>query len=221
MLTPRRRTIDEHLDDPAADRASVARSLRDLRGINRWLGGTLAYRDLVRHLTRRRDAAILDIGTGTSDLLESVPAGTKIGADLKLDHLTYGAASSRNRAIRRVVADALALPFRDESVDVVTSSHFFHHFSDEENLAILRESLRVSRIGVAVSDTRRHWLPLLFTAAVAATPLWGEITRHDAPASVRQGYTLAEAERIAARVGASRWTVVRQIAFRFGVLLWK
>lgn len=221
MLAPRRHTIAEHLDDPAANRASVARSLRDLRGINRWLGGTLAYRDLLRHLTHRRDATILDIGTGTSDLLESVAAPSKIGTDLKLDHLTYGAATSRDGTIRRVAANALDLPFRDDSVDIVTSSHFFHHFSDEENVAILRESLRVARIGVAVSDTRRHWVPLLFTAALAATPLWGEITRHDAPASVRQGYTMKEAGSIAALAGATRWRVIRQVAFRFGVLLWK
>ncbi len=221
MLAPRRRTTAEHLDDPAADRASVTRSLRDLRGINRWLGGTLAYRDLVRRLTHRHDVAVLDVGTGTSDLLESIAAGTKIGADLKLDHLAYGAATSPDRSVRRIVADALALPFRDDAVDIVTSSHFFHHFSDDENVAILRESLRVARIGAAVSDTRRHWVPLLFVAAVAATPLWGEITRHDAPASVRQGYTLTEAAAIAARAGARRWSVVRQVAFRFGVILWK
>lgn len=221
MLAPRRVTTAEHLDDAGADRASVARSLRDLRGINRWLGGTLAYRDLVRRLTHRHDVSVLDIGTGTSDLLESIRVDRKIGADLKLDHLAYGAALARDPSIRRVAANALSLPFRDASVDVVTSSHFFHHFSDEENVAILRESLRVARIGVCVSDTRRHWLPLIFVHALSATPLWGGITRHDAPASVRQGYTAAEAAAIAAQAGASRWTLVRQISFRFGVVLWK
>jgi hypothetical protein len=220
MFAPRRRTTAEHLDDHAADPASVARSLRDLRGINRWLGGTLAYRGLVRRLTPRRDITVLDIGTGTSDLLARIDARKKIGADLKLDHLAYGAALDPHASVIRVGADALALPFRDRSVDVITSSHFFHHFSDDENVAILREWLRVARIGVGVSDTRRHWLPLLFVGAVAKTPLWGEITRHDAPASVRQGYTIGEAEAIARRAGAGRWTIVRQIPFRFGVLLW-
>jgi ubiquinone/menaquinone biosynthesis C-methylase UbiE len=221
MFAPRRLTTAEHLDDHAADPASVARSLRDLRGINRWLGGTLAYRGLLRRLTPRRDVSILDIGTGTSDLLESIDAPRKIGADLKLDHLAYGAALAPRAGVARLAANAMSLPFRDGSVDLVTSSHFFHHFSEEENVAILRECLRVARIGVGVSDTRRHWLPLLFVGAVAATPFWGEITRHDAPASVRQGYTIAEAKAIARRAGAARWRVIRQIPFRFGVLLWK
>ncbi len=221
MLAPRRVTTAEHLDDAGADRASVARSLRDLRGIN---AGSAARSPIATSCGASRtgsDVSVLDIGTGTSDLLESIDVRRKIGADLKLDHLAYGAALARDPSIRRVAANALSLPFRDASVDVVTSSHFFHHFSDEENVEIFRESLRVARIGVCVSDTRRHWLPLIFVHALSATPLWGRITRHDAPASVRQGYTAAEAAAIAAQAGASRWTLVRQISFRFGVVLWK
>ncbi|HEU5162582.1 MAG TPA: methyltransferase domain-containing protein [Thermoanaerobaculia bacterium] len=221
MFTPSRLTTAEHLDDAGADGASALRSLRDLRGINRWFGGTFAYRSLVRRITPRRDITLLDIGTGTSDLLASIDAETKIGSDIKLDHLAYGAALDPGARVIRVVASAMSLPFRDGSVDVVTSSHFFHHFSAEENVRILRECLRVARIGVGASDTRRHWVPLLFVRAIAATPLWGTITKHDAPASVQQGYTIGEAAAIARKVGASRWNVVRQIAFRFGVLLWK
>ncbi|HSN68587.1 MAG TPA: hypothetical protein VLV48_05045, partial [Thermoanaerobaculia bacterium] len=92
MFTPRRLTTAEHLDDADADGPSVLRSLRDLRRINRWLGGTLAYRSLVRRVTPRRDITVLDIGTGTSDLLASIDAKTKIGSDIKIDHLAYGAA---------------------------------------------------------------------------------------------------------------------------------
>src|ERR1041385_1255659 len=93
------------------------------------------------------------IGTGTSDLLESLGGGFRVGLDFKIEHLLGGDGDG----IRRVAGDALHLPFRDDAVDVVTSSHFFHHFSPEENAAILRESLRVARRGVMMTDTRRHW----------------------------------------------------------------
>lgn len=216
MFTPARIESEELLDEHDAPRADMEQSLRDLRRINRYLGGIRVYRALVR---RFQPAAILDIGTGTSDLLESVPhVRTRIGLDFKIDHLLYLREGSR---VLRVVGDAHHLPFRDGAVDLVTSSHFFHHFSPDENAGMLAESLRVARKGVAVTDTRRHYLPLLLVTLLGTLRLVGRITRYDAPASVRQGYTLAEAREIAPRAGAKTSKVIRMWPYRFAILLTK
>lgn len=215
MLTPKRIETEELLDEHDAPRADMERSLRDLRRFNKYCGGVRVYRSLVRELAPQ---SILDIGTGTSDLLEAVPhVRLRVGLDFNINHLRY----VRSDAIHRVVGDASRLPFREGAVDVVTSSHFFHHFSPDENAAILGESLRVARKGVAVTDTQRHYAPLLFVLAISALRLVGRITRYDAPASVRQGYTVAEARAIASRVGAARSRVMRKWPFRFGIVLWK
>lgn len=214
-LTPVRVEVEELLDEHDAPRADMERSLRDLRFINRYLGGTRIYRALVR---RFAPASILDIGTGTSDLLEAVPDVKRIGLDFKIDHLLYERKGSR---VLRIVGDAHQLPFRDGAVDLVTSAHFFHHFSPEENVQMLAEALRVARKGVAVNDTRRHYAPLLFVSLLGALRLVGRITRFDAPASVRQGYTLDEARQIAVKVGAPRWKVERMMPFRMAILLWR
>ncbi len=206
----------ELLDEHDAPREDMEQSLRDLQWINKYCGGVRIYRSLVRKFAPQ---SIVDVGTGTSDLLESVPhVRTRVGMDFKIDHLLYERNGSR---VLRVVGDAHRLPFRDGSVDLVTSAHFFHHFSPEENGGILRDSLRVARKGVAVNDTRRHFAPLLFVLLLGALRLVGRITRYDAPASVRQGYTIAEAREIAATTGAARWKVVRKMPFRYAILLWK
>lgn len=216
MLTPKRIETEELLDELDAPREDMERSLRDLRRINRYAGGMRVYRSLVRQFSPR---SILDVGTGTSDLLDAAShVPLRIGLDFKIDHLLYLRAGSR---VRRVVGDATRLPFRDDAVDLITSSHFFHHFSPEENAGILRESVRVTRNGVAVTDTRRHYAPLLFVRLIGALRLVGRITRFDAPASVLQGYTIAEAREVAARAGAGRWEVVRKMPYRFAILLWK
>jgi ubiquinone/menaquinone biosynthesis C-methylase UbiE len=189
--------------------------LRDLRRFNRYCGGIGVYRRLLTRFGGAR--SILDLGTGTSDLLESVGGGFRVGLDFKLEHLLHGPRDG----VRRVAADALRLPFRDNAVDVVTSAHFFHHFTPEQNAAILAESLRVSRRGVAVNDTRRHWFPYLFVKALAVLHLVGRITRFDAPASILRGYTTVEARAIAERSGAARAEVVEEFPYRFGILLWK
>lgn len=216
MLPPPRIETEELLDDADAPAADVDRSLLDLRRINRYLGGTAIYRSLVR---RFAPSSILDLGTGTSDLLEAVPhVALRVGLDFKIDHLLY---ARNDRRVMRVVGDAHNLPFRDDSFDLVTSAHFFHHFSPDENVGILDEALRVARVGVAVNDTRRHYAPLLFVQLLSLLRLVGRITRYDAPASVRQGYTMNEARSVAQRTCAARWSVRAKWPFRFAILLWK
>ena len=218
----------ELLDEHDAPRVDMERSLRDLRRINKYFGGRSIYRRLlgvfdegcgrlVRTVrTGRPHPSIIDIGTGTSDLLEQLD-GFRVGVDFKIEHLRY----FRDASIHRVVGDALRLPFREGAADVVTSSHFFHHFSPEQNVQILGESLRIARRGVVVNDTRRHILPLLFILLLCAIRVFGRITRSDAPGSIRRGYTVDEVEAIVARVGAAKKAVVRAWPFRFGILLWK
>jgi len=208
----------ELLDEHDAPREEMERSLRDLRRFNRWAGGTSTYLRLVRRFAP--DARIVaDLGAGTADLLDALPADvTTIAVDLNIKHLSYQ--RSRSRALR-VVADAMRLPFRDASVDIVTSSHFFHHFEPEENAVILRGALRAARIGAMASDTRRHILPYLFTWLLGKLHLVGRITAYDAPASVARGYTVDEAKAVGEKTGAGRVEVVRMMPFRFGLLLWK
>ena len=64
-------------------------------------------------------------------------------------------------------------------------------------------------------------MPLLFVKTLAVLRLVGRITRFDAPASVRRGYTATEARAIAAGVPAARKEVVHAFPYRFGILLWK
>lgn len=216
MLTPRRIESDELLDATDAPRADVDRSLRDLRWINRVWGGLAIYNRLVNRFSPR---SIVDVGAGSADLIESAQTvPLRVGLDFKIDHLLFMRDGSR---VHRVVGDARQLPFRTDAVDIVTSSHFFHHFSPAENAAILREALRVTRGAVAVTDTRRHFAPLAMVWLLGALGLFGRITRFDAPASVRQGYTLAEARAVAEKTGAATNEVIRAWPFRFAILLWK
>ena len=221
MLVPKRVDTPELLDEENAPRADVDRSLRDLRRFNRFFGGGSVYRHLLRRMAPdlRQPLSIIDLATGSADVLESLPAHwIRVGVDFKIEHLLYMRDGSR---VHRVAGEALHLPFRTGAVDVVTSAHFFHHLSPEANVAMLREALRTARRGVIVNDTRRHYVPLLVTRLLAMLHLVGKITRNDAPASILRGYTLREAKEIAAKVDASRTEVVRAWPFRFGLLLWR
>ena len=215
MFAPKRLDQPELLDEHDAPRADMERSLRDLRRFNRYLGGRSIYRRLLRQLGNVQ--SVIDAGAGTADNLSAAPVRMRIALDFKIDHLLY----QRDTRALRVAGDATRLPFRDGSVDTVTSAHFFHHFSPDENVALLDEALRVARKGVAVNDTLRHYVPLLFVRLLAALRLVGRITRFDAPASILRGYTVDETRAIAARTSASVMEVRTMWPYRFGLILWK
>ena len=58
-------------------------------------------------------------------------------------------------------------PIRPLSTSL-TSTHFFHHLTPEQNVEMLREALRVARRGVIVNDTRRHYIPFFVVRVLAA-----------------------------------------------------
>lgn len=225
MLIPRRLTTHELLDDYDAPEKDMRRSLLDLRRLNTYAGGTRAFLKLIRIAAEGNKAfSVLDLGTGTSDLIESVrrrhPGAQVTGLDRNVRHLVHGREEG-DEATPRVAADAFQLPFANASFDLVTSSHFFHHFSEDENVNMLTDSMRVARSCVIVTDTCRNFVPLAFVYLLGVFRLVGRITRHDAPASVRQGYTIREVRAIASRVSCRRFEVRRLIPYRFGLFMWK
>ncbi len=215
MFTPERVVQPELLDEHDAPRADMERSLRDLQRINLYFGGIVIYQRLLRRVREVR--SVVDVGAGTADNVSLLASPLRVALDFKIDHLLY----LRDSRALRVVGDAAQLPFRTASVDVITSAHFFHHFTPQENVEILTDARRVCRKAVIVNDTRRHYVPLLVVRLLAVLRLVGRITRFDAPASVLRGYTVEEVRDIAQRVPASRFDVVKIWPFRFGLILWK
>lgn len=119
-----------------------------------------------------------------------------------------------------LVADALALPFPDSAFDLVFSSLFVHHLSPEHATTFAGESLRVCRHAVLVNDLIRD--PLHLALVYAGTPLYrSRITRHDAPASVRQAYTIKEMRDCFQQAGAASIEIQRHYLYRMGVIAWK
>jgi SAM-dependent methyltransferase len=119
-----------------------------------------------------------------------------------------------------VCGDALQLPFLDDAFDVVSCSLFAHHLRADELRRFVSEGLRVSRRAVLINDLIRSRLHLWLVCA--ALPLFGSrLTRHDAPASVRNAYTVSEMRRLLAGLPAKRLEFSRHFLFRMGVVVWK
>ena len=232
-MTPLARTAgSELMDEAAADAGELARALADLRGVNRWLGGT---RVVLRHLSAlvarnpRASYRILDVGTGSGDIPIHVArwARTKgIGVEIVAtdNHPATLEMARRHTAgiaeIRAEAADALHLPYGDGSFDVALCSTALHHFDAEADVVrVLGEMDRVSRIGIVVNDLARSRTALLGARLLAAT-VWRThaLTRHDGPLSVRRAFTPAELRALADRAALPNARVHAHVPFRVALV---
>jgi len=89
-------------------------------------------------------AAVLDLGCGHCEFINSVQAGARFGMDLNPD--TVHQAVSGVQILAQNCAQPWALP--DDSLDVVFTSNFFEHLSTKSDLRdTLKQALRCLRPG--------------------------------------------------------------------------
>jgi ubiquinone/menaquinone biosynthesis C-methylase UbiE len=189
---------------------------------NQWFGGVRTAEKLVRRalpILPEKPVSLLEVAAGNGYLPERVRQRIFPEIDLKVtlldrsrDHL--------NGANPAVAADALALPFADNSFHLVSCNLFLHHLGPEDVGRFAREALRVCRTAFLINDVIRD--PLHLALSYAGFPLYrSRLTRNDAPASVRQAYTPRELRDLLSSSGAARISISRHYLYRMGIVAWK
>jgi ubiquinone/menaquinone biosynthesis C-methylase UbiE len=219
----KRQPSHELLDSDAGTPREIADSLTDLRMFNRWFGGLTCTTSLVERVasdTGANSLSWLDVAAGAGYVPRTVSEHL-FQRNIRLNvTLLDRAATHVGNGGRSVVGDALDLPFRDGSFDLVSSELFVHHLSPDQVIQFVREGLRVCRRAFLINDLIRD--PLHLALAYAGFPLYrSRITRNDAPASVRQAYTVQEMRGMISQTGAARMEVDTCFLYRMGVIVWK
>jgi len=218
----KRRPARELLDDDLGTRTEIADSLADLRWFNRWFCGLSTTRTLFEtaaDVTGQKKFTVLEVAAGDGYLMQTV-ANDLAEKGIQLDVTLLDRAAThlpRNGGMPKISADALCLPFRDGSFDLVASSLFLHHLPPDQAVQFAREALRVCSKAVVVHDLIRH--PVHLALAYAGVPLYSSrITRNDAPASVWQAYTPEEMVGFFRVAGATDVRVDERYLYRMGVI---
>ncbi len=121
-----------------------------------WWGDRTDARFLVADAVRSLDGArVLDIGCSAGILLSEVPATSfRVGIDLSGEAILL--ARKLDPSISLVIADMLALPFRDSSVDAVIFCGVLEVAPRERREEAIREVARVLRVGGAAHLTTQN-----------------------------------------------------------------
>jgi len=227
----KREVIPELLDSDSGTPEEIRAALTDLCHINQWFGGISTTLSMVKYVAKQipaRPLSLLEVAAGSGFVPQAVSQRLRTrGMDLDVtlldrapSHLAHATGEGSRNGWSRVAGDALSLPFGDGGFDLVSCCLFAHHLSPHQLIQFVDEGLRVCRHAVLVNDLIRH--PVHLALVYTGLPLFrSRITHHDAPASVRQAYTLAEMQEALMRTRASHVELQRHYLFRMGAIAWK
>ena len=225
--TPLERDADavEMMDSPASF-DDIVGSLEAITRLNRFFGGRsltlLHVRDLLAALPPDSPVTVLDVGAGAADIPVALvrwarSSGRRIrvlaldrdGATLKYAR-GYTAAYPE---ITLIQGDALALPVRPGSVDVVISAMTLHHLRPEETTRYLTEMDAAARLGWVVNDLVRGRAAYLLVWVLTRLLSRSAMARHDGPVSILRSYTPPEVIALCEKAGFFDVKVVHYRAF--------
>jgi ubiquinone/menaquinone biosynthesis C-methylase UbiE len=213
----------ELLDHDQGTPEEIAASLNDLRTINRNFGGIAATRWLLRHSMESaslKRASVLEVAAGDGYAIQEAvrKLPTTLTVDVTLLDRRESHLSDGNGAT--VTGDALHLPFSDSSFDFVSCGLFVHHLPPDDVVRFVSEALRVARRALLINDLVRSRIHLALV--YFGFPLFrSRITCQDAPASVRQAYTVSELRDLLRQASAARIEISRVFLYRMAAIAWK
>ena len=194
----KRSTQPEWMDDPSVSFDDFRSCLAELARVNVW---TLAHRPTLRFLDRlfppsrrlARPVEIIDIGCGYGDLLRQIAAWAR-RRDIEVS-LTGVDLNPWSRAAAMEVTDpSLGITFITKDafllnpprgVDVVVSSLFTHHLTNERIIEFIQWMEEHARLGWFINDLHRHPFPHQVFGWIAELAALHPFVRHDGPVSNR------------------------------------
>ncbi|HET7896906.1 MAG TPA: methyltransferase domain-containing protein, partial [Flavisolibacter sp.] len=190
----------ELLDRDDIPFTDIRRNMQELDFINRRLGGHDITLDGIVALLKNnpvfnKHLNIVEIGCGGGDNLRAIKEWAQYiklpvqltGIDINEECIAFARQQSRNAGIGFLYSDYRLVNFSSKP-DIVFSSLFCHHFTDEELVAQLRWMAQNSTIGFFINDLHRH--PLAYYSIKALTTLFSRsyLVKNDAPLSVQRGF---------------------------------
>jgi hypothetical protein len=198
----RRIVQPELLDTLSSNDPRAVHSRRDLRRVNGWMRHHAIMADalqkaLNRHTPGRTFGQITELGAGDGYFLLRVaqkisPGWPGVNAML-LDHqiivtpATLAAFASLGWHAETVVADVFDWPQTSDAGEVVIANLFLHHFEGARLVELLQLISQRAKLFIAIEPRRASWP--LFCSRLLWAIRCNEVTRHDAVASVRAGFS--------------------------------
>ena len=225
MIDYKNRSLQkEFLDQNNIPFRDIFLNMKELEFINAHLGGhSITINGFKKLLEKRKTISVCEIGCGGGDNLNALNYFCEqnriicsfTGIDINKDCIAFAKENSTIENVNFIVSDYRNVDFKNEKPDIIFSSLFCHHFTNNELVEMLNWMKNNSTIGFFINDLHRH--PVAYRSIKIAAKLFSKsyLVKNDAPVSVLRGFKKREWENIFKEAGIKNYSIEWKWAFRF------
>ncbi len=206
----------------------IRQNMKELNFINTWLGGHKITIEGFRKLAKNTQSiTVCEIGCGGGDNLLAIDKWCNknninvslIGIDMKPECITFAEGRKEFMGSVKWITNDYKKVDLSSNPDIIFSSLFCHHFTDEDLVFQFNWMNENSAIGFFINDLQRH--PLAYYSIKILTAIFSKsyLVKNDAPLSVRRGFTKKEFEMLLGKAGITQFDIQWKWAFRFLVVV--
>ena len=226
----------ELIDDLALAGPALTQNLRELEGVNRWLGGKRTLISALNRVYRKhrgslegRRVTIADLGCGGGDLLAAIHDWANergldaelVGIDANPVVIEYAVRRSRGfRNMRFETIDVLSPELDRFRFDIVCLNTFCHHLSDANLARLMRRLDDRTSTAIIVNDLHRHWLAYASIRVLSRALDLSHLARHDGPVSVLRAFRRHELMDVLERSNIEGYDIRWRWPFRWELIVW-
>jgi len=217
----------ELLDGDNIPFADIRRNMEELDFINHYLGGHEVTLEGFKQVAGKKKALLVcEIGCGGGDNLVAIynlcsKRNIKvsfIGIDIKKECIEFAKTRTKLSAVTKWTTSDYRTVYFTTQPDIIFSSLFCHHFTNEELVAQFQWMKENSDLGFFINDLQRN--PIAYYSIKFLTQLFSSsyLVRNDAPLSVARAFTKKELQQLCLASKAASARVLWKWAFRYLVV---
>jgi 2-polyprenyl-3-methyl-5-hydroxy-6-metoxy-1,4-benzoquinol methylase len=198
----------------------IKRNMQELNTINTLLGGHAITIDGVKAFIKEKETLnICEIGCGGGDNLRAISKlkntrFTFTGIDLKQECIDFAKEQYPSLNAKWVVSNYSKANFETKP-DIIFSSLFCHHFTEEQLVEMLIWMKENSTKGFFINDLQRNTLAHYLIKWITKIFSKSYLVKNDAPLSVARGFHKKEWTAIFEKAGIKSYSIEWKWAFRY------
>lgn len=225
MINLLQRSLEKELmDRDDIPFAAMAQTLKELNIINTRLGGhAITLKGVKSFINKKQPLTICEIGCGGGDNLfaiyqycskKNIPVDF-IGIDMNMECITFAQKQNPQLPCQWICSDYAVVKFGANPPDIIFSSLFCHHFTNEKLVNMLQWQKQNSRKGFFINDLQRHWLAYYLIKYITKIFSRSYLVKNDACISVARSFIKKDWQQLFYQAGLDNYKLSWQWAFRF------